>query len=145
MFRRRNHSFCSRPVRQDHEFFVLLTEFKKLHFFTSAALQHPQRSVYTIIRTCFMDRSIASGIVNPEKFRFAGDGIPVVTAAWFRSHYACDCWKRGIHNCSCNRFFSHCRVCWPSCSGVPMGKTVIVITHDPELVQEVADCVIAFS
>ena len=73
-------------------------------------------TLYTIFRTCFMDCSIASGIVNPEKLRLAGDGTPVVTAARFRSHHVCDCWKRGIHNCTCNRFFSQpdCNVGWDS-------------------------------
>ena len=73
-------------------------------------------TLYKIFRTCFLDRSIASGVVNPETLRLAGDGTPVVTAARFRSHRTCDCWKRGVRDCSCNRFFPQpdCNIGWDS-------------------------------
>lgn len=73
-------------------------------------------TLYKIFRTCFLDQSLARGLVNPERLRIAGDGTPVVTAARFRSHHTCDCWKQGIFNCSCDRLFPQpdCNLGWDS-------------------------------
>lgn len=73
-------------------------------------------TLYKIFRSCFLDQSIACGLVKPEKLRISGDGTPVVTSARFRSHHTCDCWKNGIFDCSCNRYFPQpdCNVGWDS-------------------------------
>ncbi len=72
--------------------------------------------LFQIFRTCFLDESIRLGKVNPHKLHIAGDGTPVVTAARFRSHHTCDCWKKGIFDCDCNRYFPQpdCSVGWDS-------------------------------
>ena len=72
--------------------------------------------LFQIFRSCFLDESIRRGKVNPSKLRIAGDGTPVVTAARFRSHHTCDCWKKGIFDCDCNRYFPQpdCSVGWDS-------------------------------
>ena len=67
--------------------------------------------LFTIFRTCFLDESIRHGMVNPARLNITGDGTPVVTAARFRSHHTCDCWKTGNFNCDCNRYFPQ-----PDCS-----------------------------
>ena len=72
--------------------------------------------LFRIFRACFLDESIRQGKVNPNKLHIAGDGTPVVTAARFRSHHTCDCWKNGNFNCDCNRYFPQpdCSVGWDS-------------------------------
>ena len=67
--------------------------------------------LFQIFRTCFLNESIRRGKVIPNKLHIAGDGTPVVTAARFRSHHTCDCWKAGNLNCDCNRYFPQ-----PDCS-----------------------------
>ena len=73
-------------------------------------------TLYKIFRTCFLDQSIALGLVNPECLCLAGDGTPVVTAARARSHHICDCISKGIYNCNCNRYYPQpdCNVGWDS-------------------------------
>jgi len=72
--------------------------------------------LFTIFRTCFLDESIQRGKINPARLNIAGDGTPVVTAARFRSHHICDCWKSGNFNCDCNRYFPQpdCSIGWDS-------------------------------
>lgn len=72
--------------------------------------------LFRIFRTCFLDESIRHGKINPDNLRISGDGTPVVTAARFRSHHTCDCWKKGIFDCDCNRYFPQpdCSVGWDS-------------------------------
>ena len=72
--------------------------------------------LFRIFRTCFLDESIRRGKVNPARLNIAGDGTPVVTAARFRSHHICDCWKTGNFNCDCNRYFPQpdCSIGWDS-------------------------------
>ena len=72
--------------------------------------------LFTIFRTCFLDESIRQKKINPAHLNISGDGTPVVTAARFRSHHICDCWKTGNFDCDCNRYFPQpdCSVGWDS-------------------------------
>lgn len=72
--------------------------------------------LFQIFRTCFLDESIRQGKIHPDNLHIAGDGTPVVTAARFRAHHTCDCWKKGIFNCSCDRFYPQpdCDIGWDS-------------------------------
>ena len=69
-----------------------------------------------IFRTCFLDESIRMGSLQPDRLHIAGDGTPVVTAARFRSHHTCDCWKNGVFDCNCLRHFPQpdCDIGWDS-------------------------------
>lgn len=69
-----------------------------------------------IFRSCFLDESIRLGMIHPESLNVAGDGTPVETAARFRSHHTCDCWKKNIFDCDCPRFFPQpdCDIGWDS-------------------------------
>ena len=81
-----------------------------------SANQEAYGLMFQIFRTCFVNESIRRGLVCPDRLCIAGDGTPVVTAARFRSHHTCDCWKKGIFNCNCNRFFPQpdCDIGWDS-------------------------------
>ena len=72
--------------------------------------------MFRIFRTCFLDESIRRRLVCPDQLKIAGDGTPVVTAARFRSHHVCDCWKKGIFDCDCDRYFPQpdCDIGWDS-------------------------------
>jgi len=72
--------------------------------------------MFKIYRSCFLNESIRRGHVRPERLVIAGDGTPVVTAARFRSHHTCDCWKKGVFDCDCNRFYPQpdCDIGWDS-------------------------------
>lgn len=72
--------------------------------------------LFRIFQSCFLDESIRRKLCNPSSLLLAGDGTPVVTAARFRSHHTCDCWKKGIHHCNCNRRFPQpdCDIGWDS-------------------------------
>ena len=72
--------------------------------------------LFSIFRSCFLDESIRRGHVSPQHLDIAGDGTPVVTAARFRSHHICDCWKKGIFDCKCNRYYPQpdCDIGWDS-------------------------------
>ena len=78
--------------------------------------QEPYGPLFRIFRSCFLNESIRRGHINPANLIVAGDGTPVVTAARFRSHHTCDCWKKGIFDCQCNRYFPQpdCDIGWDS-------------------------------
>ena len=73
-------------------------------------------TLLAIYKTCFLDESIRRGDICTNTLSIAGDGTPVVTAARFRSHHTCDCWKKGIFDCNCDRFYPQpdCDVGWDS-------------------------------
>jgi len=83
---------------------------------TFSADQEAYGLLFRIYRTCFLDESIRRKMINPKNLCISGDGTPVVTAARFRSHHTCDCWKKGNFNCDCNRYFPQpdCSVGWDS-------------------------------
>ena len=74
------------------------------------------QTLFTIFAVCFVSESIRRDVIHPEAIRLAGDGTPVVTSQRLRSHRVCDCAKKGIHNCSCDRYFSQpdCDIGWDS-------------------------------
>ena len=73
-------------------------------------------TMFQIFRTCFLNESIRRGTIHPDQLHIAGDGTPVETAARFRSHHTCDCWKKGIFDCDCPRYFPQpdCDIGWDS-------------------------------
>ena len=74
------------------------------------------QTLFTIFAACFVSESIRRDVIHPEAIRLAGDGTSVVTSQRLRSHRVCDCAKKGIHNCSCDRYFSQpdCDIGWDS-------------------------------
>lgn len=73
-------------------------------------------TLFQIFQTCFLDESIRRGDLCSNTLNIAGDGTPVVTAARPRTHHTCDCWKKGISDCNCDRFYPQpdCDVGWDS-------------------------------
>ena len=71
----------------------------------------PFSRLFDIFKNNFLDVSAEKGLVDLSNLALSGDGTPVVTAARFRSHHICDCWKTGNFNCDCNRYFPQ-----PDCS-----------------------------
>ena len=69
-----------------------------------------------IFKTCFLEESIRRGTICLNALDVAGDGTPVVTAARFRSHHTCNCWKDGNFNCDCDRLYPQpdCDLGWDS-------------------------------
>ena len=78
--------------------------------------EQPHGSLFQLYKTEFLDLSIKKGLINPESLALAGDGTPVVTSHRERKHRICDCASKGIHDCSCDRYFSQpdCDVGWDS-------------------------------
>lgn len=76
----------------------------------------PYSSLFKIYHQEFLSQSIAKGLIDPSDLSLAGDGTPVVTSARERKHPACGCSKKGITDCSCDRFFSQpdCDIGWDS-------------------------------
>ena len=74
------------------------------------------QTIFSIFSSCFVSESIRRGVIHPDALRLAGDGTPVVTSQRVRSHHTCDCIKKGIFNCTCDRFFPQpdCDVGWDS-------------------------------
>ncbi len=72
--------------------------------------------MFRIFRSCFLNESIRRGHISLQNLTIAGDGTPLVTAARFRFHHSCDCWKRGVFDCNCKRFYPQpdCDIGWDS-------------------------------
>ena len=60
--------------------------------------------------------SVSKGLINADSLSVAGDGTPVVTSHRMRSCRICCCPKKGISECSCDRYFSQpdCDIGWDS-------------------------------
>ena len=73
-------------------------------------------TLFRIFRDCFLNESVRRKVIDPAHLHIAGDGTPVVTAARFRSHHTCDCWKSGNFHCDCNRYYPQpdCDIGWDS-------------------------------
>src|SRR5579875_2686124 len=71
----------------------------------------------SLFRDQFIQVSASLGIIGDvSALSVAGDGTPVRTAAFPRSKRICDCKKRGINQCTCNRLYSQpdCDIGWDS-------------------------------
>ena len=78
--------------------------------------QQPYHSLLKIYKKQFLDVSVSKGLINTDSLSVAGDGTPVVTSHRMRSHRICDCLKKGISECNCDRYFSQpdCDIGWDS-------------------------------
>ncbi len=76
----------------------------------------PCKMLYELFSTLFLERSAADGLIDLFSLSLAGDGTPIRTAARERKKRTCDCLKKGIHNCKCNRIYSQpdCNIGWDS-------------------------------
>lgn len=76
----------------------------------------PYGSLFQLYKAEFLDISVKKGLITPTSLALAGDGTPFVTSHRERKHRICDCASKGIHDCSCNRYFSQpdCDIGWDS-------------------------------
>lgn len=74
------------------------------------------RSLLHICKKQFLDVSVSKGLINKESLSIASNGTPVVTSHRMRSHRICDCSKKEISDCNCDRYFSQpdCDIRWDS-------------------------------
>lgn len=79
----------------------------------------PCRLLYQLFQEIFLSHSADIGLIDLFNLSIAGDGTPVRTAARERKKRTCDCIKKGIKNCKCDRFFSQpdCNTGWDSLRG----------------------------
>lgn len=64
----------------------------------------------------FIDVSADKGLFDLDDLHLAGDGTPVRASARLRSHHICDCRKKGLPKCNCERLFLQpdCDIGWDS-------------------------------
>ena len=76
----------------------------------------PYSSLFKIYKHEFLDVSVSKGLIDTSSLALAGDGTPVVTSHRERKKRICDCAKKGITDCKCDRFFSQpdCDIGWDS-------------------------------
>ena len=76
----------------------------------------PYSSLFKIYKSEFLDVSVSKGLIDTSSLALAGDGTPVVTSHRERKKRICDCAKKGITDCKCDRFFSQpdCDIGWDS-------------------------------
>ena len=76
----------------------------------------PYSSLFKIYKNEFLDVSVSKGLIDTSSLALAGDGTPVVTSHRERKKRICDCAKKGITDCKCDRFFSQpdCDIGWDS-------------------------------
>ena len=91
-----------------------LVEELKVQSFSAA--EEPYGCLFNIFHSLFLKGSIERGLVDLKNLTIAGDGTPVRVSARFRSKKVCDCAKKGILHCDCNRYYSQpdCDIGWDS-------------------------------
>lgn len=91
---------------------------KLLPFLVRNTIQpkHAFSLIFRLYEKQFLNVSIESGLISPEKLSLAGDGSPVRTSARPRSHRTCNCREQGINDCTCKRIYSQpdCNIGWDS-------------------------------
>lgn len=100
------------PVEKEHVSDLI----QRLSSTSFSLEEEAYQTLFTLFVVCFIFESIKRGVIHPEAIRLAGDGTPIVTSQRLRSHHVCDCAKKGIDNCSCDRYFSQpdCDIGWDS-------------------------------
>ena len=68
--------------------------------------RQPYDSLLQIYKKQFLDVSVSKGLINAASLSIAGYSTPVVTSHRMRSHRICDCDKKGISECNCDKYFS---------------------------------------
>lgn len=79
------------------------------------ALPNPtdlQSRLQTILNSLAIEASINRGLLEPENLVVSGDGSCLESGANPRGKPTCDCRKRGIYNCSCDRLYSDKTADW---------------------------------
>ena len=78
--------------------------------------QSPLGLIFRLYKQQFLNVSVSKGLIHPDALCLAGDGTPVRTSARLRSKKICDCASKGIHNCSCQKWYSQpdCNTGWDS-------------------------------
>lgn len=76
----------------------------------------PAKRLFDIFKSLFLDKSVNEGLLDLENLSVSGDGTPVYTGAWERKTRTCDCLKKGIRDCKCNRIYHQpdCNIGWDS-------------------------------
>jgi hypothetical protein len=90
--------------------------FKLLENYSFPLEEQPYGSLFQLYKKEFLEQSVKKGLITPDSLAIAGDGTPVVTSARERKHRICHCREKGIHDCSCDRYFSQpdCDIGWDS-------------------------------
>ena len=93
--------------------------FKELEDKCFSIEDQPYGSLFLLYSKEFLRKSLDKGLINNSHLSIAGDGTPVVTSARERKHRVCDCTKKGITDCDCERYFSQpdCDIGWDSSRG----------------------------
>ena len=93
--------------------------FKELEDKSFSIEDQPYGSLFLLYSKEFLRKSLDKGLINNSHLSIAGDGTPVVTSARERKHRVCDCTKKGITDCDCERYFSQpdCDIGWDSSRG----------------------------
>lgn len=68
--------------------------------------EQPYASLFKIYKQEFLDVSVYKALIHPDSLAVAGDGTPVVTSHRERKKRICDCNKKGINDCDCDRYYS---------------------------------------
>lgn len=76
----------------------------------------PCARLFALFQEIFLKHSVSEGLINLKSLSLAGDGTPVCTAAQERKKRTCDCLKKGIRDCKCDRIYRQpdCNIGWDS-------------------------------
>lgn len=66
----------------------------------------PYARLFTIFREIFLNHSADIGLIDFNNLTLSGDGTEVVASARHRYRKLCKCASNGIHDCTCNRYYS---------------------------------------
>lgn len=65
----------------------------------------PAARLFKIFKSQFLDTSVSRGLIDLDNLAVSGDGTPVYTGARERKTRTCDCLKKGIRDCKCDRIY----------------------------------------
>ena len=76
----------------------------------------PAKRLFEIFKSQFLNRSADEGLIDLNSLAISGDGTPVYTGAAERKTRTCDCLKKGIRDCKCDRIYHQpdCNIGWDS-------------------------------
>ncbi len=83
---------------------------------TFNAADEPYGCLFNIFNTVFLSGSVERELIDLKNLTIAGDGTPVQVSARLRRKKVCDCAKKGILHCDCDRYYSQpdCDIGWDS-------------------------------
>lgn len=65
----------------------------------------PAARLFEIFKSQFLNTSVSQGLIDLDSLAVSGDGTPVYTGARERKTRTCDCLKKGIRDCKCDRIY----------------------------------------